>query len=122
MRCDDLERDLDAYVDRELSADAAAAIRGHLAACASCRLRVADRNALGHLVRSVPYYDAPDRVRASVSRRMQRANSVNRVLIWTAAAAVLVIAAGGTALLVRSASMSGDTTMVSPGSMSAGTW
>jgi len=112
MRCDDLERDLDAYVDRELSADSAAAIRDHLATCASCRLRVADRNALGRLVRSVPYHDAPDRLRAIVSRRVQRANAVSRVLIWTAAAAVLVIAAGGTALLVRSASMSGDAAMV----------
>ena len=78
MTCDEVERDLDIYVDRELAADAAAAVREHLGVCAPCRQLVADRQALGRLVRSVPYYEASDRLRARVSdvgvvRRRMRA-------------------------------------------------
>ena len=43
MTCEYLDRDLDPYVDRELSGDADAAVRTHLNACAACRARVAER-------------------------------------------------------------------------------
>ena len=67
MICADVERDLDLYVDRELSPELAAAIRDHLDTCAACRQRVAGREALGRAVRSVPYRTAPDRLRARVA-------------------------------------------------------
>ena len=108
MICHEVERDLDVYVDRELAADSAAAIREHLGRCASCRQRVADREALGRLVRSVPYHEAPDRLRARVSGQVQRTRSTRRLLTW-AAAAVLVVSVGGGISLVRSAATRGDT-------------
>jgi anti-sigma factor (TIGR02949 family) len=108
MICDEVTRDLDAFVDRELAADAAAPIREHLSACASCRQRVADREALGRLVRSVPYYDAPERLRARVSGQARRTTSARRLMAWAAAAAVVVSIGGGISL-VRSGTARADT-------------
>jgi len=95
MSCEHFERDLEAYVDRELDAGAAMACRDHLIDCAECCRRVAERGALGRLVRSAPFYPAPDRLRTRVSAQMRRSNSVRRVLSWAAAAVlVLAVAAG----------------------------
>ena len=107
MTCDEVERDLDTYVDRELAADAAVSVREHLSVCASCRQRVADREALGRLVRAVPYYEAPDRLRARVSAQLHRTRPARRLLTW-AAAAVLVLSVGGGISLVRSAATRSD--------------
>jgi anti-sigma factor RsiW len=101
MMCDDVERDLDPYVDRELEADAAAAIREHLRSCATCQRRVAEREALGRLVRSTPYHVAPDRLRARVATTAARSAASRQWLTW-AAAAVLVLAVGGGLTVVRS--------------------
>jgi anti-sigma factor (TIGR02949 family) len=106
--CDEVERDLDAYVDRELAADSAAAVRTHLSTCAPCQQRVADREALGRLVRSLPYYEAPDRLRARVSAQVPRQRSTRRLLLGWAAAAVLVVAVGGGISVVRSRAARGD--------------
>jgi anti-sigma factor (TIGR02949 family) len=107
MSCEHLERELDAYVDRELDPGAAMAYRDHLADCAECRRHVAERDALGRLVRSAPFYPAPDRLRTRVSAQMRRTNSVRRVVSW-AAAAVLVLAVGGGLASWRSTSTRGD--------------
>jgi mycothiol system anti-sigma-R factor len=105
--CDEVERDLDPYVDRELAAESAAAVREHLSTCASCRQRVAEREALGRLVRSVPYHEAPDRLRARVAGHVRRTRSIRGLLTW-AAAAVLVLSIGGGISFVRSVRMGGD--------------
>jgi anti-sigma factor (TIGR02949 family) len=105
--CEHVDRDLDAYVDRELDTDRATAIRHHLSGCASCRRRVADREALSRLVRSAPYYPAPDRLRARVSARTTRSTSVRRVVTWAAAAALVVSLGGGIALM-RATARRGD--------------
>jgi anti-sigma factor RsiW len=110
MICEDLERDLDPYVDRELAADSAAAVRDHLSTCASCRRRVAEREALGRMVRSVPYREAPDRLRAHVTQRAQRTRAGRRLLTWAAAAA-LVVSVGGSISMLRSVGTRGDTTV-----------
>lgn len=109
MTCDELERDLDPYVDRELSAESDAAVREHLGTCAACRQRVADREALGRMVRSVPYYEAPDRLRARLVGEAQRSRSTRRLFTW-AAAAVLVLSIGGAASLIRSARVADSVT------------
>jgi anti-sigma factor RsiW len=101
VSCEDVEHDLDPYVDRELDPGAAAAVREHLAGCAACRRHVAERQALGRLVRTAPYYAAPDRLRARVSAPTTRSTSTRRLLTW-AAAAVLVVSVGGGIALVRS--------------------
>jgi anti-sigma factor RsiW len=105
--CEDIERDLDAYVDRELDTDCATAIRDHVSGCTACRRRVAEREALARVVRAAPYYPAPDRLRARVSAQTASSRSVRHLLTW-AAAAVLVVSAGGGIALMRSTTMQGD--------------
>jgi anti-sigma factor RsiW len=108
VSCEAIDQDLDGYLDRELEADAAGAIREHLAGCAACRARVAERQALGRLMRLAPYYSAPDRLRARVaSVQIARSRLMPRVATWAAAAA-LVIAVGGGITLMRSASTAHD--------------
>jgi anti-sigma factor RsiW len=102
-----VEHDLDSYVDRELDAEAAASIREHLATCESCRRRVAEREALGQLVRSVPYREAPERLRASVAANVRRSRSIRQLQAW-ATAAVLVLAIGGGMWLIPSVRFSSD--------------
>ena len=102
MICADVERDLDPYVDRELSPELAAAIRGHLDGCAICRQRVAERQALGRTVRSVPYRTAPDRLRAQVAGRARLTRSARDLVAWAAAAVVVLAVGGGGFALIRS--------------------
>jgi anti-sigma factor (TIGR02949 family) len=105
--CDQATRDLDAYVDGELAADSTAAIRDHLDACAPCRQRLADRETLGRLIRSVPPYEAPVRLRARVAGQTLRTWSARPLLAW-AAAAVLAVSVAGALTFVRSTTMRGD--------------
>ena len=107
MICEDVERDLDPYVDRELDPAAAAAVREHIAICASCRARVAERQALGRLVRGSPYYAAPDRVRQRVMTRSAHSMWTRRLAAW-AAAAVLLMSIGGAGAFIRSSSVRDD--------------
>jgi anti-sigma factor RsiW len=107
MSCEQLERDLDAYVDGELDAPFTAGIREHLRECAACRRQIAEREALGRLVRSTPYYSAPAHLRARVSAQATGSTIYRRVLTW-AAAAVLVLSIGGGITVWRSGSTRGD--------------
>lgn len=107
MNCEGLIQDLDAYRDRELDADAAAAVRAHLSDCAECRRRLAEREALGRLLRLAPYYPAPDRLRARLAARSDRPRSTRQLLPWAAAAA-LVLSVAGAASLMRLAPARGD--------------
>jgi len=107
MSCELVDRDLDAYLDRELDTESSAALREHVRMCAACRRQLAEREALARFVRSAPYYSAPDRLRARVLARSTRSNSMRRVLTW-AAAAVLVLSVGTGLTLWRPASGRGD--------------
>jgi anti-sigma factor (TIGR02949 family) len=107
MSCELVERDLDAYLDRELDAEASSAVREHVRTCAACRRQLAQRETLSRLVRRAPYYSAPDRLRARVLAQSTRSTSVRRVLTW-AAAAVLVLSVGAGMTLWRPASSRGD--------------
>ena len=100
MICEQVERDVDAYVDRELEPSAAASIREHLAGCSSCRRLVTQREALGRLVRAVPAHVAPARVRERVVARAARTTWYRRATTL-AAAAVLVLAVAGGAMFFR---------------------
>jgi anti-sigma factor RsiW len=99
MSCELVERDLSAYLDRELEIDAATAIRSHLTDCIACRRLVAEREALGRLVRSAPYYAAPERLRARVSARTRRSIFAGRFVPLAAAATLLVAAGIGTTVM-----------------------
>lgn len=107
MMCDDVAREVEAYVDREGDADSIAAIRSHVSACASCRQRVAERETLGRLVRSVPYRMAPDRLRARVVAQVERRRPLYHLLTRTAAA-VLIVMVGAGIMFVRSATIQSD--------------
>jgi anti-sigma factor (TIGR02949 family) len=107
MSCEHVERDLDAYLDREIDAASATAVRDHLGECASCRRRVAEREALSRLVRAAPYYSAPAPLRARVLVQTTRPKLKRRVLTWAAAAVLVISVAAGTSLL-RSLPARGD--------------
>jgi anti-sigma factor RsiW len=97
VTCELVERNLDAYVDREIDVDTAELIRQHLPACGSCRRRVDEIEALGRLVRAVLQYAAPGRLRAQVARspRAWTTLPVSRIVTWAAAAAVVFAAGAG---------------------------
>jgi anti-sigma factor RsiW len=99
MSCELVERDLTAYLDRELDIDAATAIRAHLTDCLACRRLVGEREALGRLVRSAPYYAAPDWLRARVSARTSRSMFAGRFVPLAAAATLLIAAGIGTTVM-----------------------
>ena len=103
MSCELVERDFDAYLDRELDAKSSAAVREHLRTCPACGRQIAQREALARLVRGAPYYSAPDRLRSRVLAQYTRSHSMRRVLTWAAAAA-LVLSAGAGMTLWRPAS------------------
>lgn len=107
MICVELDQYLDSYVDREIAADTAAAVREHLRTRFVCRQRVADREAVNRLVRSMPYYDAPGRLYMRVSRQVRRTRFSRHLLAW-AAAAVVVVSIGGAISFVRSAGTDDD--------------
>ncbi len=95
MSCDVVERDLDAYLDGELTPDAAAAVAAHAEDCAACSVRIADRRALSRILRLTPYFEAPQRVRARLGSRTARVAAIRRVATLAAAATLVVAAALG---------------------------
>jgi anti-sigma factor (TIGR02949 family) len=84
VNCPEVERVLDAYADDELTPAEAAEVRAHLDACPACHKQVAARAALGRLIRRVPYYAAPDRLRVAVATTRRPARLTPRLLAWAA--------------------------------------
>jgi anti-sigma factor (TIGR02949 family) len=107
MSCEQVERELDAYLDRELGVESAKAIRDHISQCGTCRRQVAEREALSRLVRAAPYYSAPDHLRERVLMQSSRPRSIRRALSW-AAAAVLAVSMAGAGALLRSGATQAD--------------
>jgi anti-sigma factor (TIGR02949 family) len=101
VSCDDVTYDLDAYMDRELDAEAAAVVRTHLRECPGCARRLAERETLGALVRATPYHAAPDRLRARLRAGGRAAWLPRRLAAWAAAAVVVMTAGGGWLLVSR---------------------
>jgi len=99
MTCEQLRRDLDAYLDREVDAAVTAAIDDHVSGCVNCRRAIGEREALSRLVRSAPYYSAPERLRARVIVQSGRGRLARRVLTLAAAAVLVASVAGGIGLL-----------------------
>ena len=99
MICHDVDLLLDAYVDNELGPGDAAAMGEHFETCARCRQHLADRESLGRLVRAVPCYAAPDRLRAQMTRTFRPSRFTPGTLAW---AAVIVMAVSlGSMIVVR---------------------
>jgi anti-sigma factor RsiW len=88
----------DAYVDNELSRAELLPLQQHLAWCVACRQRLADRVALGRLVRSVPYHAAPDVLRKAIASARTRPRIGTPLLAWAAAVTMAVSLGGATAV------------------------
>jgi anti-sigma factor RsiW len=101
VTCHEIDRLLDAYIDGELAPAESASLREHIATCAACSGRLADRESLGRLIRQTPYHPAPDRLRAAVRATRTRAWFTPGLLAW--AATVALVASLGGAMAVRSA-------------------
>jgi len=93
VTCYDVARLIDAFIDGELTTLDASAVSEHVEGCSACARLVADRQALGQLIRSVPYYVAPDAVRARVVARSHRTERRTQTLAW--AAGILLAASLG---------------------------
>ena len=76
VTCLEAGRVLDAYIDNELEPADAGDLQAHLALCAGCRELLAAREALGRLVRRLPYYPASDQLRAKIAR--EHASAIQR--------------------------------------------
>jgi anti-sigma factor RsiW len=96
--CPDLDGVIDGYSDDELGAAEAAEVRAHLDVCPACRERVAARASLGRLIRRVPYYSAPDRLRVAVATTRRPARISPQILAWAATVTLTVSLGGGAAI------------------------
>ena len=99
VHCPQIDRVLDAYGDAEFGRVEAREVRDHLDVCLSCRQRAAARESLGRLIRRVPYYAAPDRLRVDIARTRRPARGSPRVLAW--AAMVTLAASLGSGTVIR---------------------
>ena len=106
MNCHEAARLIDPYVDDELAEPEAASVVEHIEGCAQCRQRVADRESLRRLVRSVPYHAAPVGVRASIASRPRSSRVSSQVLALAAGLAIAVAAAGTIGIRARQTALS----------------
>ncbi|MFH2053413.1 MAG: anti-sigma factor [bacterium] len=102
MRCERIETLLDAYVDRETSAEETAALETHLQECPACRRELESRRELRRLFSGRPQVTAPaglqDRIVAAVSEsedgdRTERRGENPASLRWRRARWPLALAA-----------------------------
>jgi anti-sigma factor RsiW len=112
VTCHEVGRFLDAYVDHELDPLESASFQEHLASCAACRRRVAERASLGRLVRSVPYYAMPERLRTALTPAPARSRVSPRLLALTAAVLVAVSLGGVLSIRLARARQAPDVTAV----------
>lgn len=102
MNCPEVDRVIDAYCDDELGAAEAVEVRAHFDVCPACRQRVAARASLGRLIRRLPYYTAPDRLRVAVAATRRPARVSPQILAWAAMVTLAVSLGGGAGVhLVR---------------------
>ncbi|HWW86961.1 MAG TPA: anti-sigma factor [Vicinamibacterales bacterium] len=101
MTCHEVGRQLDAYVDNELGPGESALCQEHLASCVSCKRRLADRESLRGLVRVVPYYPAPDRLRTAIATARRPPRFRPRLLAVAATVTIAVSLGGATVRMVR---------------------
>ena len=113
MQCKQVHDHLSAYLDRELTAELASAVRHHLASCPECRAMLEDLRATADLLGRLPVREAPagmaDDVRREIERRMlapqaadeaampERTLAAHTVRLWPrvlAVAACVALAAG----------------------------
>ena len=90
LGCCDVDDRLEAWLDGELPADAAAAVAAHVETCARCRDEAEAASSLQRELRSLPALDTPPHVLASVQRHTQVPRRWIAVAVSAAAATVLL--------------------------------
>jgi anti-sigma factor RsiW len=98
VNCPEVDRVIEAYSDDELGATEAVEVRAHFDVCPACRQRVAARASLGRLIRRVPYYTAPDRLRVAVATARRPARVSPRLLALAAMVTLAVSLGSGTVI------------------------
>jgi anti-sigma factor RsiW len=101
MNCHEAVLLIDPYVDDELAEAEAASVAEHIEGCALCRQRIADRESLRRLVRSVPYHAAPAGVRTSIANGPRPSRMTSPLLALAAGLAIAVTAAGAIGIRAR---------------------
>ena len=99
MKCHEIGRLLDAYVDNELDLRASAEISEHVDRCPPCERRLAELESIRRLVKSLPYHTAPQRLRDAVAGSMPRWRITPRML--AVAATVVMAASLGVGFAIR---------------------
>jgi anti-sigma factor RsiW len=113
VNCHGIGRLLDAYVDNELEPAESAEICRHLETCATCTSRLGQRESLGRLVRSAPYYTASDRLRAAVATSRAPRRFSPTLLAWAAVVTLAVsLGSGAVVRTIRSRHAAEATTSI----------
>ncbi|HSB10134.1 MAG TPA: zf-HC2 domain-containing protein [Blastocatellia bacterium] len=101
-QCRRISPHLDAYLNDEVTADVADAVRRHLDACRRCRQTVADRSRVKSLLQNAVLSDeAPPGLRYRIERDIRRSASPFRWTTWVLAAAAALVLIAGTFGVVR---------------------
>lgn len=91
MSCD-AER-VTGFVDGELDAEVAAAVAGHLEACADCRAQVEEEQSLRARLRSLPAPEPPAGLEARARAQARRRPAVAVAVRWAVPLAAVLLAA-----------------------------
>lgn len=97
MKCHEIGRLLNAYVDNELDLPASAEVGEHVEGCPECQRRLAELESIRRLVHTLPCYTAPRRLRAAVATR-PRWRVPPRMLALAATAVMAVSLGAGLAI------------------------
>lgn len=97
MRCEQARRLMSARLDQHLDRTELSRLRDHMASCGACRAEWQKMEALDHLFRSAPVWDAPPYLHVRVMSRIERREQARRAIFGGVA---LVIGAATLALLV----------------------
>jgi anti-sigma factor RsiW len=108
VTCSEVERLIDAHCDDELDAAHAAELTAHVATCSACQQRVTTRAGLRRLIRGVPYYAAPERLRRAVATTRRPARITPQLLALAATVLLAVsLGAGSVVRMVRARQTAG---------------
>jgi anti-sigma factor RsiW len=84
VKCHEIGRLLNPYIDNELDLPASAEVSEHVEMCPACKHRLAELESIRRLVQSLPCYTAPERLRVAVAIKRR----------WRVAPRMLALAAG----------------------------
>jgi len=116
MNCDDIQHQLDDYIDGSLDAASSEAFRVHAAACRSCRVKLAHSQALSEALRALPIepptHGFEDRVLLRAADSSRVSPRIPRLavgaLVTACAASILTVVFMGSLVEAPSGGISAD--------------